>query len=265
MKNLIKKFSLSKTLDFLFFNFTLFLIFFTWTRFIIKSNLLALILSIAVIIGFNLVKQIFDYIKNTKKNKSNHNLIDMENQLLILIANSNEENLNYFLTFYTPINIKNTLKNSIIFKDNSAICIEFEKRQAQFESILKVVYKLQKLNINKVTILCYSIDKNDKIFFENLENINIKIKEKSEVYQDYLCKNREKSEIFKLKKQSKIKLKQLWAIIINEQKSRGYFLSGLVIFFCSLFMRYNIYYVIMSSILFTLSLISKFNNYHKKI
>ena len=70
MKNLIKKFSLSKTLDFLFFNFTLFLIFFTWTRFIIKSNLLALILSIAVIIGFNLVKQIFDYIKNTKKRKS---------------------------------------------------------------------------------------------------------------------------------------------------------------------------------------------------
>ena len=256
MRNFIKNLKFSSVIDFLFFNLTLFLIFFAWTRFIFKNVLIALIITFALIIAINIIKNIRMHIKSSKNATLKIKSSEMENCLLLLLAQSNQEKVDLFSSFYEKNEIECVLDNIIVFKDNSGLAINFSHKNESQESFLRIVYKARQNNIKKLSILCYSMNKQDKIFFENLTDIEAKILEKEEVYTKFLIKLPKKENYFNVKSTGKIKFKQFISLSIDRRKAKGYFLSGLLIFFCSLIVKYNIYYVIMSSILFLLALLS---------
>ncbi len=61
------------------------------------------------------------------------------------------------------------------------------------------------------------------------------------------------------KETKKLKLIELKNIVFNRSRAKGYFLSGFILLFTSLFYPYGLYYQIFASILFCLSLFSFYN------
>ncbi len=255
MKNYLKNLRFSNVVDFIFFNLTLFLIFFAWTRFIFKSVTIALVLTFSLLIAINIIKSIRHYLKSNKTASLKIKTSDLENRMLVLFCKSKLEQIDLFTSFYDKEKIECIIENLIIFKDSSAISVNFSQKKEPQESFLKTIYKARINNINKLIILCYEVNKQDKIFFENLKDINVSIYEKEDVYTKFLIKKPSFENYFEVKSGSKIKFKQLLTLSIDKSKAKGYFFSGLLIFFCSLIVRYNIYYVIMSSIMFLLALL----------
>ena len=134
MRNFIKNLKFSSVIDFLFFNLTLFLIFFAWTRFIFKNVLIALIITFALIIAINIIKNIRMHIKSSKNTTLKIKSSEMENCLLLLIAQSNQEKIDLFSSFYEKNDIELVLDNIIVFKDNSGLAINFSHKNESQEN-----------------------------------------------------------------------------------------------------------------------------------
>ena len=133
----------------------------------------------------------------------------------------------------------------------------FEAIKPGFDSLLKQIKKIEPDN-KKIIILCNEIDGNNKIFFENLKNYSISIFTKDAVYSEFLKPSGLYPKIiFEPNKKKKLKLKEIMLISFNKTNTKKYFFSGLIIFVCSFFVRFNFYYVFMSSLLFLFSLICK--------
>ena len=58
--------------------------------------------------------------------------------------------------------------------------------------------------------------------------------------------------------QEKLKFKEFLKLSLSRKNAKGYFINSLILLFSSFIVRLNIYYVIMSSILLLLALISFF-------
>lgn len=261
MKNFLshlKSFNFAKIIDLIFFNVSLFLIFFAWTKFIFKRNLIALILTFSIIIAINIVKSIRNYIKSNKNKTQDLKKKDIENCMLSFLAQSDKENLDFFLKVFSFKKIKYKKKNFLLFENNEAVCFDFSQKLLSSETCLKHIHYAIKQGIKKLGILCYSLPSQDKLFFENLKNIQIKIYEKTDIYTQFLSKYGFFPEkVLEIKSTQKLKIKQIINISLDRKKSKAYFFSGILIFFCSLIVRYNIYYVIMSSILFFMAILCR--------
>lgn len=103
----------------------------------------------------------------------------------------------------------------------------------------------------KTITLCksYSDEAGDlaKVFSERIE-----LWDESKVYNKLLKPNETYPKLVEVE-QKKIK-RDYRKIIFARQKAKPYFLSGLVILFASFFVRFNIYYVVISSLLFFTSM-----------
>ena len=256
--NHLKSLNFANVIDFIFFNVSLFLIFFAWTKFIFKKNLIALILTFSIIIAINISKSIKNYVKSNKRKNQELKKKDIENCMLSLLAQSDKENLDFFSKVFSFKKIKYKKKNFLLFENHEAVCFDFSQKLLSSETCLKHIHYAIKQGINKLGILCYNISPQDKLFFENLSNIQIKIYEKIDIYACFLSRyGIFPKKILEIKSTQKLKFKQIINISLDRKKSKAYFLSGVLIFFCSLIVRYNIYYVIMSSILFFMAILCR--------
>ncbi len=255
----MKNFRLANIIDFIFTNILIFLIVFVWLKFFNKNILYSFILSLFFLVIFNLLKVFFKG-KKTTKLKLNKNLEkDIELYMYSLISNTNEENLLFFKNILKKFN-PTTENNIIFYKKNEikyALCPLFESANLNIEKALKNISCCKTKNIKNILILCSICQKKDKILLEQISEMNIKIYQKKEIYLNLFKPSNTYPNIkFNFKESKKIKIYELLEISFNKSKAKGYFLSGIFIFFCSFIMKYNIYYVLMSSILFTFALIS---------
>ena len=62
----------------------------------------------------------------------------------------------------------------------------------------------------------------------------------------------------------KEKINNMLNVAFNRAKSKNYFIYGIILFICCLFFRYNVYYIIFSSLMFCFSLFSRFNRKYNK-
>lgn len=249
--------------DFLFFNIAFFLIIFAWTNFLIRQKIFSLILTLTIVAGLNIIKIIYNKFFGKKNNKNDTKNKDNDLYMLSLISNSQEENQQLFLKILTKNEPQKTnLYNFIKFKNdkNKAICFDFTSLILKQENALKLILFAKNNNIDELIILCCQCPSKDKLFYENLKDIKIKIFEKDEICSNFFSKsNIYPEKKFEPKNIEKIRFKNLVKISLDRNKSKNYFISGLLIFFCSLIVRYNIYYVIISSLMFFLSIISRQN------
>jgi len=265
----MKKISLAFVFDYLFSTLIAFLISFVWLRFLHLRAGLSFVLSIIISI---LITLIFNFNNQLKKNNKIEQLNtnnDIEQYLYTLMSNTKKENLDYFYNTIKKIKsnprviedsaieyFDNTIKKQVI------LLPLFDKKMPRFEDLLKEVKKFSNKKNIKITILCNQIDLRDKIFFENLKDYKISILTKEQVYLQFI-KSSEiyPSIIFEPNKKRHIQFKELLFISFNKENTKKYFFSGLIIFLCSFFVRFNIYYVFMSSLLFLFALICKKKQY----
>lgn len=257
MKNL----RLANIIDTLFINLLIFLITFTWLKFFNRNILLSFILSLFILTIYNVVKLFFSTKKKNKIKMNSSLEKDIEMYMYTLLSNSKNENLDLFNKVFSKNNcIIDKEKNLIRYSKKDKIINVFpmfNSKILNFEDCLKKISFSKKNNTNIVLFLCYSSNSKEKIFLEQICDIEVKIYEKKEIFNNLF----RKSQIYPkfnitIKENKKIKFKQLFEISFNKSRAKGYFLSGIFIFFCSFIVRYNIYYVFMSSLLFFFTLLS---------
>ncbi|MBQ9792461.1 MAG: hypothetical protein IJW32_01770 [Clostridia bacterium] len=251
MKNL----KLANIIDFIFINLLFFLISFVWIKYFSKDILLSIVIALSFLIIFNLIRF---FIKNKKSinNTISKKLEEDINQYsLTFLSNTTKENLDFFAKV-----IKNKeptvdfKKNLILYKSNdilTALCPIFNEKEIIAEKCLKYISYAKELKIHILCFLCCNTSLKTNSFLSGFKDIEIKILDKKQIFNQLLKPTGIYPEIkFNFKENKKLKLKELINISFNKSRAKGYFLSGLFIFFCSFVVRYNFYYVFMSSILF---------------
>lgn len=252
---IMKNFKLANFIDIVFVNFLFFLIAFTWIKFFNKNISYSFFLTTILLIIFNILLFFYNTNKKNKRNISKKLDEDIEQYMLTFLSNTNDENLKFFNTSIKKENSKILLKqNLIIYHFNNeklAISPVFNNKNIIFEDCLRVLSYTKQLNIKKLYILCYNCDSKTKILLNSFKDIEIKVLDKKLIYLEILKKTNLYPKIkFEYKNSKKLKFKQIIDISFNKSRAKGYFLSGILTFFCSFIVKYNFYYVFMSSILF---------------
>ena len=245
------KSKLSKISNIIFLNISIFIIFFLWCNFYIRNFRLSIISSFLAIIAFAII--FFPiYLHKTKISKNSkinrQKFLDFVNNILIM---NNAEICTFLSTHlnfeeYTKIsNTHITTKNKdifFIFSDEKIFECDFLRNFKNRISDNIQIYCFKKLNIDNI-----------------YKNVNIEFIEIDKLYKTLLKSNTEIPNKYKFEK-TKISFTEIFKGIFNKSKSRGYFMYGLLILFTSMFTPYNIYYIIFSTLLFLLSIFSRFNH-----
>lgn len=248
---------ISKVLDFIFTILVVFFLSFIWLKFLTKKTFTAFIFSLIVSVIVSIIL-IFIFKRKTNDLKvKNLKKIDFDGYFLTLLASQQEENLLFFKKIYKPFNPK-IVDNILIIEKNNlliAICPQFNEDLC-FTNTVKNVKKAMSHGCSEIYFLCMQANFKTIQQLQQIDNITIKIYDKEQVYTNIFQKHNVYPKIsFNIKKEKKINFKQFISLLFQRKKAKNYFAWGLFIFFSSFFVRLNIYYVLFSSALFSISLL----------
>lgn len=253
----MSKFKFINLVDTLFLSISTFFITFAWVQFFAKNLIISLIFSAFLTCAILFVLL---YLKS-KKISASHQLTE-QNKNLTLFKLAIQTMPNIKLTSnikkllpatYQPkcktgdiYFIKNGITHIITF------CFDENLTQTRLLEIVKtkqvdyisIIY----LNLNSDVEHISKAFKDKKIELISLDSL-FKIFNQKNIIID--TSNIDLSK-------HKITLKELLKNILARNKSKGYFISGLILLFTSIIIPYKIYYVVFSSILFVLSILCRF-------
>lgn len=133
------------------------------------------------------------------------------------------------------------------------------------DDILQIYKMFKNKPLKRLIILTNQLEPNAQAITQNFKFETLVLNHK-ETYYSLLKPYEFYPEIqIKHKPKTKNTFRQILSVSLNKKKTKGYFLSALFLLFSSLFTRYKIYYLIFSSILIVLALISRFNPSFNKI
>lgn len=266
MKNFFKNIRLGSIADFLILSFCVFLISFAWARFTTHSLMFAIGFSCIAVVGFNGIRFSLNSKKQSKILVKQGKEKLMEESMINLISSTQEDNLELFKNILLAQNADNIIVNNVIVANDTSFIIDFDTKVLTLEKSLRNIKSCIKNGAKKINVLCYSCLSKDKTTLESIAFAKVQVLEKEEVFLKYLDANKMYPEdvISFDNENKKIKIKELLRMGLTKEKSKQYFLSGILIFFCSLIVRYNFYYVFMSSVLFMLAILSRSSRHNEK-
>ena len=275
LKNFFKKITIPKLFDFILTNIALFFIIFAWARFVFKNSIfVVLILSFTFCFMWNVL---FFVVKCIKK-QPNLSTKEVDKWAQFVLTQSEKDNLKFLIGLYqenscSPKNEQNDVlfdkkdkekniklkiisSNLFVLPNKKTIAFDYFEEKLSLVRALKIIRIALNNKITKLAIFCVEYDKKDRLFLENLKDIEVAICDKNCLAIKTKKIGLEVPNILQEKSHNKIKFKELLSLSISKEKAKKYFLSGILIFFCSLIVRQNIYYVLMSSLLFFLAILS---------
>lgn len=240
----------------------LFVFFFIWTRYFVKKLWLAILISLFATIIADLLSRLFFRKKNTITSLKLKQQEEAEN--IFLSLNSNSCPINFFEKLAK-------IKHPSVTKHKKFISINHNEKSKTIlypflffkplspDDLTSILNETKSVAPTKLVITCGEASKETYVFAKNF-NINIVILNKFEtykrLYKEYDCF----PEItVTYKKDKKLAFKDLLAYSFNKNRTKGYFLSALVIFLASFLVRANLYYCIMASLLILFAFFSQFN------
>lgn len=254
--------------DFIFILLSIFFISFIWIRSFVHNNSLIWVysLSITAILGIILFsvlkKKITTYSLSKKEEKTKKEILNM-----LLFSQKSEIN-KYLIKFFENENITKHNEFFTFNKEEKYIVFNnFEFDSLSLQNLLTLIKKAQKENCNRVYIFCNNYSKECVDFIKNLKNIKVKLVNFDTFYFSFI----KKQNIYPAfsvcyEEKGKYKFKELLSIAFNKNKTKRYLLTGLIFLIGSIFLRYNIYYLVFTSLMFIFAMFSYFNNiYNKKI
>ena len=249
-----------KGLDFIFEVLIILLIAFVWSRYFIDSTLWAILVTITLttILAFLLAKR--KQKKDTlamSLNLNNKRKDDFKNYFLYEPSKTILE----FIKEKVGGEIAESDNNLIINKDTIYIMIRKIKDVSK-DDVLPYLQNLDFKYINKVTLLCISIEPDCKNFLTNISNVHFEVETIDEIANKYYSEQF-KDESFdnkgkiKFKQNAIITFKMFLLMLIRPQNTKGYFFSAIAIIFASIVVPQKLYYYIFASVLLILALSSK--------
>jgi len=239
----------------------IFLISFIWLNYFLNSAWLAGAISFAITLIIELIT-----IYSRKKNKNKTFLKikekeDAENMFLSLASKTD-----YLSFFYNLASTRHS--NCAISKhfislqhlESKVILYPFMKiAKISPDDIMQIYNNLAKKEVEKIVIPCNEYDSSCTGFIKNLP-IKIVLLDKYQTYSLLYSEYDFYPEItISYKKEIKQSLKDLIAFAFNKSRTKGYILSAFVLFFPSFFIKFNLYYTIIGSILLLFAIISFIN------
>lgn len=254
----MKKLNLYNIIDIIFKSLLIFLLTFVWVRYFVKSLTLAIILSLFITFMIEIFSKIIKRKINSKKQIS----IDEENKIEeitnSLIYLPNEKVVTYFYNLAkSKHNATKKTKYIEINHTNSNIVLYpiFRLDELNSQNVLDIYNTIKTKNVKRIIICTNIYNAKAKTTASKLDKEIILLNSK-QTYFELIKKYAIYPEKVELKKGKKQTFSDFISYALNKKRTKGYFYSSLLILFCSFFVPYSLYYVIMSSILLVLAFAS---------
>lgn len=254
----MSKFKIINLFDKVFITTAVFLLVYAWLNFFIRNLWTTFVLSL--IFTSALIFLLFYFLNRRQEKKSNLKNKEKavnENFLAFRLMNKNQQ-LNLLCEIINKETICTQKKNSIIFRKDEKkhqliIASHIEKlNQFELENLLQNLEKDTQILI----VICNEIFGNLNI--KILNNLEIKLVMKNELFNDFFCKQNIYPDCSNLKfEKAKIKFVDLMKNFFVPSKAKSYFLCGLVLIFSSIILPFHKYYLIFGSVLLLFSIICK--------
>lgn len=246
--------------------FLIFFLSFIWTRYVFSSLWLATVVSVAITALIYALIEIFSRKKNSLNSLKIKEKEQAENMFLSLC--SDRKFVDFFYELARKENLNSIKKSKYILlekKDSKVLLYPFISLNAiTSDDIMKIYLLSLKENAQKVVIPCGEIGANALSFARSLSE-NILLLDKFSTYATlYKYYDFYPEVTISYQKSKKMNFKELFAYSFNKSRTKGYIFSAIILFLSTLFIRMNVYYTIMASLLVVFALISYFNPYFNK-
>ncbi len=240
----------------------IFTIAFIWLKFYLPSAWMAIAISLAITLAVLWILSAIGKKRGIKSNLKIKEKEEAENMFLSLLSES--EHLSFFLNL-----AKSRHKSSNIVDD--MIEIEGAECEKTFlvpfirlapltpDDISQILKKCNSFSASKIVITCNDYDKSCNLFIKNFQQ-QIVLIDKFETYALLYKEYDFYPEItHQYKKPKKLTFKDLLSSAFNRSKTKSYIFCALVFLVSSFWIKMNVYYCIMSSLLLLFALISFIN------
>lgn len=239
-----------------------FVLFYSWINFYRKSMLASFVL--ASLLAFFVVFLLF-YVKAKKDNKKNLSFKQREkitNSITQLKFLPTQKLIDYF---YQNISKTEKAKKHCYFveTDSKVIYPFFAKTTLDADSFTQIYTKFCAYH-KEIVILCENVAKDTSNLANLIQNKKITIFDAENTYNQFVKKYQTIPESVIFSKPKKLALKELFCYMIQKERTRNYFLMGLVLIVSSFFVLFKIYYLIVGSILLCMALLTRLLPYFKK-
>lgn len=252
----MSKFKFVNIVDTIFLAVAVFLIIFAWLQFFLKNIILSLMLGVVLALAVMLMLRFF----HNKKYTNKQNALNKNSELAhfkLAIQTMPSVKLTSTIKKLIPKTYSPTTKNGDIsfVKDEKTHLFTFYFSNELNEAKLLEIIKLKKAQ--NLCVFCSSFTKEAKLISTAFKNKKIELITLEQLFEMFNQQNITiDTQNIDLNK-SKITLKEILKNSISRDKSKGYFISGLVLLFTSIIIPYRIYYVIFSTALIALSLLCR--------
>lgn len=247
----------------------IFLIFFIWLRFFTKSLWISIFISTIATIIVEIITFIFS---NKNKSKESLKIKEKENaENMFLSLSTSSTSLDFFLQLALSRHQNSNKKKEYIVinhRDKTKVILYpfLQLKKLTLNDVLKITSLISKDSPDKLVITCFEYEKEVIPFVRNF-NFEIIVLDRFETYCHLYKEYDFYPEItMQYKKEGKLSFRDLIAFSFNKARTKGYLFASFILFATSFFVKLNIYYCIVSSILLLFALISYINpKYNTKI
>ncbi|HAJ78082.1 MAG TPA: hypothetical protein DCO89_03345 [Clostridiales bacterium] len=255
---------ISKIFDFLFGIILLFFICFVWTRYFLHDVFLTLLIS-AIITFF--ISSIFYILNNKKTEKKSFSKQEIKNAKSIssnFLLSTKQEILK---AFYEKFNVKyNTkIKSDYLLVNDKILKPIYTSQTITDKDVLETYLKVKDTSPKTIIITCKNANESCYDFAKMIANKKVIILTEIEAYENIFKPLQFDIPNIETEFKSKKTFQQFLEFALNKSRTKSYALVSVFMLFASFVLRYNIYYLIFSSITGTLALYSYYNvRYNKK-
>ena len=263
----MKKLKIYNVFDAFFRLLVIFLIVYVWVYYLLRTIWLCVIvtsiLTLLIDFSFRLIK----HKKNKKQSISTDIKQKKENCINSLVFEDNKSVLTFFLNLAKSKHTAQQKSDYIIVSHPDKKIILFPKfiyREFDLDDFIDIDNKLKKENATRIVICAKSISANVYAYAKyKTENYVLLNGEQTfdllfEKYQIY-------PQIKQVKIQEKTSINDILRIALNKKRTKGYFLSSVLLLISCFIVPYKLYYCIMSSFLLVLSFVSFCNPTFNKV
>lgn len=258
----MSRFKFINIVDLLFISILIFLIIFAWIQFFLKNIILSIFVSIILALSFIIILRYFALKKN-KLNIAKKQYTNDLSRFKLAIQTMSLSNIARIIkkiipTKYAP----HIIKGDIFFtRDNILNLFTFYYDDLLTEP--KLLQLIKTKQCEHLTIFC--IDHSQEILAtsKSFKNKTITLVNLEQLYNIFTSHNIDIDMSNIDISNPKISMRNILKNSISRNKSKGYFISGLILLLTSLIVPFKLYYVIISSVLLTLSLICRFHRTQK--
>ena len=250
----MSKFKFVNILDLIFLSIATFLIIFAWLQFFLKNILISLLLSTIISLA---ILFLIRFIKEKKHSSIQKKMDETSNitKFTLTLQTLPSLKFNQYIKKLIPQNLNPHIqKGDVIFTKNNISTICTYSGELNENKLLEII---KTKTSNNLIIFCTDYSANTKTLSNSFKNKTIKLVKLEELYEVFNKNNIIIDTTNINLNKSKITFKEILLGAISKDKSKGYFISGLIFLFTSLIIPYHAYYVIFSTVLIGLSIICR--------